>query len=524
MKTLKQVKQAIIFGAVTLLASFSLTACGGGGSSSPTPVTAAGGASVTTGAITGFGSVFVNGIEFSRKTGLPDDKVNLKFEGLQNQAEDKLKTGMIVKITGTFNSTTHRGEYEAIEFQPELRGRLDDNGVDLVNDRLTVMGREVQIEANTQFDSVRDLAELTADLGNANHPELEVSGNLDNNGVLHATRLAKKSLDFSNGGLVELKGAVAAAPAPTANGFSIGSTAIIVNNSTVFANMLRADLASAAGSILEVKATLNAGVFTATRVEKKNAIEAELNDNLRIKGIAAGAVLNNAFTLNGPNGPVNVKVGNALFFSGGAAATSAIVAAGAQLEVEGSLDASGAIVATKVEIELEKNLKLEGNAAAGAFNASAGTLSLNGVTVNIVATTRLRDASTNPAGALSLASIVLGDHLQITGFVTASGAFQASEVQRTQPSTVTLVQGPVSAKTATTLTILGLTVDTATIAQAADFIDNSTGTKVPGTGTLAQAQAAFFAKVLPGTTVVKAKGTISGSTLSASEVEIERPF
>jgi hypothetical protein len=520
---MKTIQRSIILAALSLLGVLSLTGCGGS-SSAPQ---ASGTAGVTSGAITGFGSVIVNGIEFSRKTGLADDRVQVKFEGLQNQSEAQLKTGMMVKISGRFDSSTGKGEYEAIEFQPELRGRLDNGGVDQVNNRLTVMGRTVQVEANTQFDSVRDLAELAGDdLGN-HHPEIEVSGNLDNSGVLHATRIAKKTLDFLNGGAVEIKGKVAAAPAPTSNGFSIGSTAFVVTDSTLFSNMARTDLATASGAVLEVKATLNAGIFTATRVEKKNAVEAQVNDNVRVKGIAADTIANNAFTLNGPNGPVTIKVAGASFFSAGAAANSSIVTVGAVLEVEGALDASGAIVATKVEIEREKNLKLEGNAAAGAFNAGAGTLgtlTLNGVTVSIVATTRLRDSTTNPAAALNLANLAPGNHLQITGFITSSGAFQASEVQRTSPSDLTLIQGPVSAKTATTLSILGITVDTSTVTQASNFSDNSNGTKTPGTGTLSQAQASFFAKISAGTTVVKAKGSFSGTTLSATEVEIERPL
>jgi hypothetical protein len=520
---MKAINKFFILAAVALM-TYALTACGGGSSSSSNQ--AGGTTGVTTGAITGFGSVIVNGIEFDRKTGLADDKINLKFEGLQNQREDQLKTGMMVKVTGTYNSSTGRGEYEAIEFQPELRGRLDDNGVDLTTNQLTVMGHQVQIDANTQFDSARDLAELAADLGNLNHPEIEVSGNLDNTGMLHATRIAKKSLDFTNGGTVEIKGAVAGTPAPTANSFTIGTTAFIVDNNTTFANMLRADLVNTVGTVLEVKATLNAGVFTALRVEQKKAIEGQPNDNVRIKGIAASTVSNQTFTLNGPNGLITVNVAGASYFSGRTAATSAIVAVGAQLEVEGSLAASGAIVATKVEIEQEKNLKLEGDAAANAFNAANSTLTLNGVTVNIVATTRLRDAASNPPVALSLAGIVAGNHLQITGFVTSSGAFQASEVQRTKApqNPLTLVQGPVSAKTSTTMTILGLTIDTATITQATDFVDSSSGTDVPGSGTLAQAQADFLAKITAGTSVVKAKGSISGTTMSASEVEIERPF
>ena len=519
-KAMKAIKQTLILAAAGLFAALSLSACGGGGGGGTQSATVTG---KTTGEITGFGSVIVNGIEFSRKTGLADDKIKLGFDNLPNQAEDKLKAGMMVNITGTFNSVTGKGEYEAIEFQPELRGRLDDNGVDLVNDKIKIMGREVQIEANTQFDSLRDLAELSADQGgNVNHPEIEVSGILDDNGILHATRIAKKTLDFSNSGIAQVKGKMAALPAPTVNGFTIGTTAIVVDANTVFANMLRTDLPASAGLVMEVKGTLTAGVFTATRVEKKLAVEAQLNDNVRVKGIAAGAVANNAFILNGPNGPVTVKVANAVFLNGGAAATSAIVAAGAKLQVEGSIEASGALVATKVAIELEKNLKLEGNAAASAFNATTSKLTLNGITVDILPTTRKLDTSVNPAVALNLATIAAGDHLQITGYVDAAGAMKASVVQKTKASTLVFIQGPVTAKTASTLTILGITVDTSAIGQAKDFVDSSSGTKIPGTGTAAAAQAAFFTKIVAGTSVVKAKGAITGTSMAATAVELEQ--
>jgi hypothetical protein len=524
---MKTLGQRLMMFVVGLMVPVLLTACGGGGGGGTQ--SSAGGASVagkTTGEITGFGSVIVNGIEFSRKTGLADDKINLGFDNLPNQAEDKLRAGMVVKITGTFNSTTGKGEYEAIEFQPELRGRLDDNGVDLNNDRITVMGRQVQIETNTQFDSLRDLAELQGDQNNgganAHHPEIEISGNLDDAGVLHATRIFKKAFDFFNGSLAQLKGKVAAAPAPSTTGLTIGTTAVVVDNATFFANMVRADLTGSTGLVLEVKGTLNAGVFTATRIEKKLAAEAQLNDNVRIKGLAAGAVASNAFVLNGPNGAVTVRVASAQFLSGGAAATAAIVAVGAKLEVEGSIDSSGAIVATKVAIELEKNLKLEGNAAASAFNATIGKLTLNGIAVSILPTTRKIDSSGTTAAALDLTAITVGDHLQITGYVDNAGAIKASMVQKTKASSLVFIQGPVSAKTASALTILGITVDTSGIGQAKDFVDNNSGIKVPGTGTAAAAQAAFFAKVVAGTSVVKAKGAVSGTSMAATEVELEK--
>ncbi len=479
---------------------FLLIGCGGGGSgASPQPAT-----SVTTGEISGFGSVIVNGVKFSRKSGLTDDRVKLRFENNTSAREDNLRIGMIVKIRGEVNSSAGTGEYESIEFQPEIRGPLDNAGVDLVNNKLTVMGREVQIEARTSFDSIKDLAEINGELQAGRHPELEISGNMDSAGVFHATRIGRKSVDFTNG-VVEIKGAIAASPAPTTNGFSIGTRAIVVDNTTVFQNMVRADIA--AGLLVEVKGNLNAGVFSATRVEKKNAVEAEVNDNVRVKGTAVGTVSNNSFILNGPNGAITIRTAAASFVSGGAAATSAIVTAGAVLEVEGALQADGSVKATKVSVELEKSVRLEGNAGTAAFSAADNTLTLNGVATNLSPVTRLIDRN---GTALTLSSIVAGDHLQISGVLdNTTGKVSASQVQRTNASSVSFIQGPVSAAASPNLTLLGISVVT------------SGATQFQKSDKTVLTQATFFAALTPGVTVVKAKGSVGGTILTATEAEIE---
>jgi hypothetical protein len=78
---------------------------------------------------------------------------------------------------------------------------------------------------------------------------------------------------------------------------------------------------------------------------------------------------------------------------------------------------------------------------------------------------------------------------------------------------------------AQTLTILGITVNTTTIVQAKDFVDNRFGLKAPFATTLAASRTNFFAAVAgEGLAVVKAKGTISGVVMSATEVELEQPL
>jgi Domain of unknown function (DUF5666) len=492
-----------------------LSGCSGGGGGGGIT-----GTGVITGQITGFDSVIVNGVKFSRKAGLADDRVKLGFENITNAAENSLRIGMIVNIRGTVDSSAGTGEYESIEFQPEIRGPLDSAGVDLVNNRVRVMGRDIQVEANTTFDSVRDLAEINGELQAGNRPELEISGNLDNAaGVLHATRIARKAVNFVSG-TVEIKGKISTA---ASGSFTIGSVTVDFTADALGHNTVAADIA--AGTVVEVKGTWNAGVITATRIEKKNAVEAETNDNIRIKGTAGSSVVDNTFTLNGPNGAITVNTASASFSKGGEFASSLIVTAGATLQVEGSLQANGSINATRVSVEVEKTVKVEGDAAAGSFDATANTLFLNGVTVFITSTTRLVDSN---GKTLVMGSIAAGNHLQMVGVLdSASGRVNASQVQRTAPPSqpVSFIQGPVSSKVVTTLTILGISVNVGVIDQAKDFLDNRLGTKTPFDTTLAGSLTRFLAAVTTdGLTVVKARGTVTGGVMTATEVELEQPL
>ncbi|KAF0221571.1 MAG: hypothetical protein FD174_340 [Geobacteraceae bacterium] len=501
-----------IFAFLTII---SMNACGVGGDTGGSSGGGGfGGGSfagdTNTGQIVGFGSIIVNGIEFSRKTGLADNRVKLGFDNISGASEERLQVGMVVKVKGTFNSATGKGEYESIEFQPELRGRLDE-----VNDAagtVQAMGRTVQIEPNTQFGNLRDLAELATALAGGLHPELEVSGNLDGNGILHATRISRVALDFANNSRVEIKGAIETVGTGT---FTIGGVTVNTAGAT-FANMTAADIAVAL--LVEVKGTFNTTTNTITnaRIEKKRAVEAEADDKVLVKGIAAGTIANDSFTLNGPNGAITVKSAAAAFSKNGVAATSAIVTAGTLLQVEGSLDASGAVVATKVAVEIEKTVKLLG--IMSAKDGTAGTLTVNGVKLTVVPPTRFIDSSSARLSPFTLADLIANvDHVGVAGFVDAAGKVIAAQVERfdSQGNNRTFIQGPVSDKTANTMTILGITV---TVGAGTRFENPD---KTPFTG----GPTAFIGAIVPNVTVVKARGTFTatgGLDATTGEVQLNQ--
>lgn len=340
-----------MFLAVLLTMTLTFIGCHGKSSDSSTPAKT----QVTTGVITGFGSVIVNGIEFIKKADVPDTQVaTFKFDDTAHPQAD-LKIGMIVTIKGAADAATKKGEFESIEFKPELRGPADDVLISGTTGTLKVMGHDVVTGATTSFEGVADMLALQAKLTGANagkHPEMEISGRVDNAGVFHATRIAVKADDFAAGGKAELHGKIASTPTPSAGGFTIGNINVEVTGSTILSNLTATSLT--AGAAVEVKGTLNGGTLTATRIEGNHGVGegVEVEDNVSLQGIAADAISGGSFVLNGPNGTVTVKVNDATVYMGGAAQAS-IVAANATLEVEGTLQADGSVLASKVKSETE---------------------------------------------------------------------------------------------------------------------------------------------------------------------------
>lgn len=500
---------------VSIFAMAGLSACGfsGAGDGSSSNGTTA---EVTSGTIIGFGSVIVNGIEFTRKGGLADDRVKLRFDNITSASESSLRVGMNVKVRGHFNTATGTGEYESIEFQPDVRGPLDTNGVDTATSTITVMGRKVQVEATTNFDGIRDITEINGELQLGNHPELEISGTLDDAGLLHATRIARKAINFDtlSSKVVQTKGTISSA---TSGSFTVGNFTVNYDQAALGQNTVIGDIA--AGTLVEVNGILNGNVIIATRIDKQVAVEAAVNDSVFVKGTAAGGITNNTFILNGLNGAITVNTASAIFQVNNAVVTSAIVSAGTSLEVEGKLQSDGSIAATRINnnIKTPKTVRIEGNVGSKAVVFNSPVLTLNGVPINISSTTRLLDRN---AQVLDLLTLKSGDHLQVAGLLdVVTGKVIASQVERTSSSNIVLLQGPVSIASSSTLTLMGLiTVDTSAVL-ASDFKDNRTGTRTAFAG-----KDAFFNAITnDGLTIVMALGSITGTTMKATEVEMEPP-
>ena len=154
------------------LASFTFSSCGSGG------VDLAGGGvsgtGVSTGAISGFGSVFMNGMEFFTDSQVVPGFVTMKtFMGMDNSSmmdSALYRIGMVVTIHHGPNDSNA----QQIEYQNNLQGRIAAKNSGAEN-TVTILGQTVVVGDPGVFASL-NLNEIA-----------EVSGFVDSAGRIHAS-------------------------------------------------------------------------------------------------------------------------------------------------------------------------------------------------------------------------------------------------------------------------------------------------------------------------------------------------
>ena len=177
------------------LAAGGLTACGGGGGGGGTTGTSASISSV--GTISGFGSIYVNGIKY--ETGGATYRVDDEDEF----DDSSLAVGMKVKVEGSVNDDGRTGTANRVLYDDDVEGPIDTGSLTIVdaNTRtFTVLGLLISAHATrTVYDDGASFDGL------AEGQILEISGYFDGNQIV-ASRIEKQSdLDDE----FELKGNVA---------------------------------------------------------------------------------------------------------------------------------------------------------------------------------------------------------------------------------------------------------------------------------------------------------------------------
>jgi hypothetical protein len=399
----------VALGLSILLAS----GCGGGGSDSETSSvddTGSGASVVSRGIITGFGSVYVNGVRYHTS--------GTKFTIDDGEGDESdLKVGMIVTVRGS-SQGNGEGNADSIVYDNELKGPVSAitlDADDANRKTLTILGQAVLVTTDTTID---DDGGLTFDSITLNDV-LEVSGYVTATGFT-ATHIELQD----NADKIEIKGHI---DNLGPDSFTIGGFAISYDGATKLDDIKEL----AKGLFVEVEGQLDFAGTTliASKIEGEDEGFDDDMDEAEIKGvISAYNVADNTFMLQGQK----VDASSARLEP-----ASLVLADDLTVEVEGYVS-NGVLIAEEVE---QKGRKIKIQASLSAVDKSAGNVSFkfNGidVVVRVNVGTEIEDENTD--NDLLLADLSMGDFVELEGYSESSDVINAVEIKRVEPDEIHIV-------------------------------------------------------------------------------------
>lgn len=327
-------------GVLLSAAMAGLVSCGGGG-----PGLAGGGiggTGVSQGSVTGFGSIFVNGLEIET-TG-----AKIEVDDNPNASQGDLHVGMVVLVEWEKDAS---GKYAAkrVKYAKDVQGPVA--SIDTAGNTLVVVGQTVRVDGLTVFSGTSGIAGT-----NPLKPSdiVEVSGLRDTKGVIHATRVKVKTGSSEPS---EIKGRVSAYT-PGSGFFGIG--AVRVNHGDV---VLPQNLV--VNSCVEVKGEFANGVITATSIELDDScgLGGSVADGkeVEVEGFVSDLGVSGAGTFKVNGQPVRYDI--ATGYENGNVST---LQNDVRVEVEGTIT-GGMLVAKKI------SFKLGGDDSAGGGGGTGGS-------------------------------------------------------------------------------------------------------------------------------------------------------
>jgi hypothetical protein len=481
-------KKRLMLATLPTALALALYGCGGGSSSDSSSTTAGIGGTgyVSSGTITGFGSVFVNGVEFET------DSSSFDIEGVSGTQED-LAIGMVVKVNGTINEDGITGTASSISYDDDIQGPV--SGLPPVptspdKKEFTVLGTKVIADINTtSYDGTNfDFSTL------ANDNNVEVSGFYDANNQLIATRIELKDVTFDNNtSEVELKGTIT------------GLTGTTFTLNTVKIDASAAELSDlpnglTEGAYVEAKGTYN-GVDTiiASKVEGKDD-SIEDTDEFEVEGYVSGYAGLADFKVN----QIPVDASNAELSPPGLTLEDNM-----QVEAEGQI-VDGTLIASELKL---RSGEIKIKATVSSVDAANNTFTVEPVvgqpiTIEVGTETEMENDVLD-TDSFSVSDLnPTTDFVEIEGYDNGDGSVFATEVkvkETSEEAPEIVVQGVIDADTTVndTITVLGVTFSITPSTTIEDDDDNPIDKSL----------------LVPGQSIVEIKDANADGTAESIEVE-----
>ena len=435
-------------------------------------------ASVSVGAISRFGSIFVNGVEYDTTTAA------VSING-QSAAAGALQVGQVVVVQGVLNANGTTGKAAQVEFNTSVEGPVA--AADPTASTLTVLGQTVYVSPQTSLAS--DAGGTPTFASFTPGTPVEISGFANANGGITATR-------------VELKLQVAAyliAGAVT----SVNSTSyqLTINGASVdFSGATLIGFPAAAsvqiGDVVQIASapTQSTGTLLATRVTLLAGVTGGSGARGEIDGDVSRFASPADFDVDGTHVSTNAQT---VFQNG----TAAQLAADIEIAVQGNFDATGTLVAATVQFAHSTPILVKGTVAA--VDPTTNSLTVLGIGVTTDASTRFEDQSAAPVSPFNLGAVAVGDFVEIHGSLTSANTVAAALLTREEPGGEAELRGAATTAITPSLMLLGVPALTSSTTQ----FSNSSETPITS--------AQFYAGAAGGA-IIDLQGTFVGGVLQVT--------
>ncbi len=435
--------------AITLAISLALVGCSAGSDDTAPLDGGETGPAVkgyVTGVISGFGSVFVDGVEFETTSS------SITSDG-QSATENDLDIGMLVTIDGTVNGDGKTGVASSITFDDVLEGQVTgsqmlENGSGI----LVVMGQNVIGSSELVFES--NVAGVTDPSLIVTGNIVEVSGHTSGDGSIYGTRILVVANDIGGVAEVELKGIIKNTDT-TANTFEIGAQTISYSAPSV-SGLTSGEPVDG----LYVKVASESGVNAATgelfasfvSLESSGKIshEGSENDNVSLEGVVTKITSAGLIDINGKAVVINDLTG---LYQG----TASSIVIGASVSVAGTLNSQGELIAEEIEFEAGSSSAISGFIE----GVSIGTFRLIGQNIIIDNETIVKDNSANQVRYFGLDDLQQSDLVVAHGYRDSAGDYVATKLVREDSSagSTNVIDGVVEALNGDLVTVDGFLID-----------------------------------------------------------------
>lgn len=423
----------------------AVAACGGGGDGQAggpvvTPPSAAVPSGVAVvGAITGFGSVYVNGIRYEVA---PTTRVRVGGNGEVLGDDGALKLGMKVAVVAEEINGTRTARM--IDYDDDLRGLVETVSVDAENPTegtLVISGILVTVDADTVFDD--DIGENDGEAGTSLGDVLpgmvvEVSGFPTDMGFL-ATRIDRDVDDNGDDESLgdpavdddelEIEGFVNEVAADGGS-IVVGATQFTITTSTELDDglLINSDLI---GSYVEVEADMVNGDLVASSIEREDDFDYDDDgDNDYEVEFEIEGVLQSVDLLASPS---TIQIDGLTIPVADPSALVGLI--GQRVDIDGRFDADGVLVLGRATLEEDDNLRVydlvaEVDETAGSFTTRLGIdiVPTGASSVEDDAADDDDDENLTPADFIN--RLQIGDRIEARGFAMADGSVTWTDIER----------------------------------------------------------------------------------------------